>query len=201
MLIDIQNYYNCLSFLDDKEWNKLATTDKISVLRGIELEVSKRENRNPCLVFGQDFDSNSKVLGYYDPNNKCIILNNNYLNSNFNQSYKTALDTILHEGRHAYQDQVVNNLIEHDNLVEKNEWKYNNEHYYSPEKNYEKYWKQPIEVDARNFAKNYAIQIELDKAKTVSKDLSAKYIFENHTTISKQEELEEELKNEYGLSK
>ena len=42
-------------------------------------------------------------FGYYSPKTETITINSDYIKSNDISDYREVLDTIFHEGRHAYQ--------------------------------------------------------------------------------------------------
>lgn len=68
-----------------------------------------------------------------------------------------ALETLLHESRHAYQDYMIKQpvwQIPQERREEVKKWRDNLEHYRSPNKyGFWDYYHQPVEVDARKFAK------------------------------------------------
>ena len=163
------DYYSALRALNDETWKLLNTNDKISLLQSIENEVSAREGRQPCQVSGEFIPSSDEgiILGYYSQSTRSITINTEQLvpQSKYASNYRVHLDTILHEGRHAYQHQVVLGEIEHKDYEAAQAWADNMApgHYISYEKNPRGYYYQPIERDARDFAREKAAAIEQEK--------------------------------------
>ena len=88
--------------------------------------------------------------GAFDSDSKQIDLNTELLHS---YNPKDAMITIMHESRHAFQDFA----IEHPDMVDVDpakikEWEDNFKNYIRPELDIEAYNKQPVEVDAEDFA-------------------------------------------------
>lgn len=163
------DYYSALRALTDETWNSLNVDDKISLLQSVENEVAAREGRQPCQVTGEFIHSSDKgiTLGYYNQSTRGITINTEQLvtQSKYGSDYRVHLDTILHEGRHAYQHQAVLGEIEHEDHEAAQAWADNMApgHYISYEKNPRGYYSQPIERDARGFAREKAAAIEQEK--------------------------------------
>lgn len=66
--------------------------------------------------------------------------------------YETMMETLLHEGRHAYQEYNISTREVMSEREVTEVWAENMEHYIDPLYDYEGYFKQPIEQDARDFA-------------------------------------------------
>ena len=146
------SYQDGLHLLNDSEWGKLGLQNKASVMQSVENEVARREGRPPCNVsLFKDPPSNGKITaGFYSPKSGNIEMNAYHLTDN----PPNCLNTILHEGRHAYQDKAVKGEIYHHNKAELKAWQNNMKpgHYISPEQNRRAYYNQPIEADAREYA-------------------------------------------------
>ena len=98
-------------------------------------------------------------LGGYNPETKDITLNVEMLKSNNPAALRETLDTIIHEGRHAYQDYNVNECEVHSRhsevvswaeTMEGGKWGYCGGS--SSLLGQRLYEQQSIEIDARNFA-------------------------------------------------
>ena len=103
-------------------------------------------------------------------------MNSKFVMSDSKEAYKDVLDTIIHEGRHAYQHYNVDQKCVHDSLSEVNTWRENfydpQYRYYSgntlvvigPNKvgnvGYRLYYYQPVEIDARNFAADVMFKLK-----------------------------------------
>lgn len=146
--------------LEQKNWEKLNPEQRVKVLQELENGVAKIEMRNPMRVMMKKMPEQN--LGYMSYQEKVIVLNQALVESTTYKGYCNMLNTIFHEGRHAYQ---YSNLFEH--IVEKNTemveaWRLNiNELGYEqglsnpldPAKvGFKRYLTQPVEVDARVFA-------------------------------------------------
>ena len=117
----------------------------------------------PNLVFvSADSFSNNKTYGDYSHRTLTIRINESYLNSNeysTEESYH-LYSTIRHEVRHAYQYTATYGLDIYGYSSRYNEskdllraWDSNIFNYISSAKGYAMYYSQPIEADARWFAR------------------------------------------------
>jgi len=163
------SYEESLNKLNDNQWNNLSVAEKVGVLQSVENEMAKRYHRLPCKVSAEPMvcKYGGIQLGGYGAFDKEITLNSLQLESNseFGKDYKNALNTILHEGRHAYQDQAVLGYVNHRDISEMQTWRNNMMPggYISFNQNPQRYYRQPVEQDAREFAENMVMQIESEK--------------------------------------
>jgi hypothetical protein len=157
------SYQNSLALLNESEWDKLSGQNKAAVLQSVENEVARREMRQPCNIslFSKPPQNGSISAGYYDPKSGDIKLNAYHLTENPTE----CLNTVLHEGRHDYQNKAVKGEINHHNQAELKAWRDNMQpgHYIDPEKNRWAYYRQPIEADARNYADITSRQIQAEQ--------------------------------------
>lgn len=159
----MDNYITSLQALSDESWPGLSIDEKLVVLQDIENEMAIRENRSPCRVTGEFIPSDDRgiTLGYYNRDSRNITINTEQLDraSKYGNDFHVHLDTILHEGRHAYQHQAVMAEIEHNDKVQLAEWVENMKpgNYITFERNPRGYYLQPIEKDAREFAATNAL--------------------------------------------
>ncbi|WP_298069902.1 hypothetical protein [uncultured Mailhella sp.] len=96
----------------------------------------------------------TSTRGQYSPNSKQVTINEDYLSRT--DSYQ-IMQTMIHEMRHAYQYAAVEDPGSYNVSAETIEqWKNNFApgNYYSGD-DYSRYVSQPIEYDAKNFAKQY----------------------------------------------
>jgi len=146
------SYQDSLHLLNDSEWSKLSIQNRTSVMQSVENEVARREGRTPCNVslFSEPPKDGRIIAGQYNRENRNIEINDYHLRGKSSD----CLDTILHEGRHAYQNQAVSSEINHYNKAEVDAWRNNMKpgHYIQPEENRRAYYRQPIEADAREYA-------------------------------------------------
>jgi hypothetical protein len=145
-------YQDSLNFLKDSEWSKLTIQERAAVMQAVEIEVARREGRPPCNVslFSEPPKDGKIIAGQYNPDNRGIELNAYHLSGNPVE----CLNTVLHEGRHAYQDSAVRGEVYHHDKAELKAWQENMKpgNYIQPEQNRRAYYNQPIEADARQYA-------------------------------------------------
>lgn len=143
------------------DWKNLSLEQKADVLQNIELEVSEIAHRPSCKVNVQQLPEGQ--LGYYNPQNKEIVINEFYLQSPTIEVHNECLDTILHEGRHAYQDFNMTCRQVHTSPGDVTNW-YKNEHEYGYQDvetyGFKAYVMQPVECDARKFAEDILSKIK-----------------------------------------
>lgn len=90
------------------------------------------------------------VNGYYNPETDRIVISASFVN---HPKFDSAVQTILHESRHAYQFKCVKHRALSKESKEKlDEWQNNIEAYVDAAEDFEDYYKQPIERDAREFS-------------------------------------------------
>ena len=144
--------------LKPENWMKLTKEERLEVMQETENRVAQISHRDPCPV--KCIPMTDRNLGFYDPRSHTITLREDLLLSNNIDSYKQNLDTLIHEGRHAYQDYNLTVREVNSNHAAVEEWRVNNRHYESGESSifdfrkvgFKLYWNQPVEYDARIFA-------------------------------------------------
>lgn len=180
------------------EWTSLSDDKKIEVLQTIENHMAYESNRVSVPVEGRFLHTGSDgiVLGSYDPRSGRIYINVSQFDSEsmYGKDSSTIVTTCLHEGRHAYQHQVVNGIVQHDDPNEAATWSENlkDGNYISFEENPRGYYEQPVEVDAREFAAcryrammSERLQAEMNRPDDYSK---AKDAFESQTSNTMSDE-------------
>lgn len=104
---------------------------------------------NPPLEFKEMPPNN---MGAYNPETNTITLNSRLLE---NDNPQTAMETILHESRHAFQQYAVDHpwrvTVDPNTIAI---WEDNFNYYIRPEWDFEAYKKQPLEADANSYAEN-----------------------------------------------
>lgn len=142
-----------------ENWKSLELSEKVNVLNNLEAKIAEIEHRQPCLI--RTLEMPSHQLGGYNPCSKSIDINISYIEkSGYNHNtFKEVLDTLVHEGRHAYQDYNVNICEIHPRhsevaswaeTMEGGKWGYHGDT--STLLGLRLYEQQSIEIDARNFA-------------------------------------------------
>lgn len=141
--------------LNYDEWTNLTLEEKVETLQKVENSIAEISHRPACNINVENLGKGT--FGYFDPLTKEITINANYIDSNNFHDYKECLDTVIHEGRHAYQDYNVTQREVHPRSGEVTNW-IKNEHewgYQSAELfGFEAYEMQPVESDARAFAED-----------------------------------------------
>lgn len=155
----ISDILSSCSELKFENWRNLDITEKVDVLNELESQIAEIECRPACPVSSAPMPFS--VFGGYNPETKSIDLNESYLVLSGKDSSMLAetLDTIIHEGRHAYQDYNVNVCETHSRHSEVESWAETMEGgkwgYWgdcSDLLGQRLYEQQSIEIDARNFA-------------------------------------------------
>ncbi len=137
-----------------EDWKDLSSEERINVLQQIENEVSHIACRPPCQVMARPLGEGT--YGYFDPETYQITVNSDYLTSNF-EDYGETIDTIIHEGRHAYQNYNLYVAQVHPSKGDIHNWEVNEREIgYQDVQTYgfKDYWMQPLEADARKFAED-----------------------------------------------
>lgn len=146
--------------LSFEEWKELSFDERVEVLQKVENSIAEIAHRPACGINIENLGEG--YYGYYSKSTHEITLNSQYIASDSYADYKEALDTIVHEGRHAYQDYNLNVREVHPSEGDLSNWKSNEFEYgYQDAQTcgFAAYWLQPQETDARAFAedvlKNY----------------------------------------------
>lgn len=148
-----------------ENWEQMSLDERVNALQAFENDIAQIEHRDALPVVCEEMKEN--VYGYFYEGDMLLHLNACYLEDDDYESYLTTMDTLFHEGRHAYQyanisgEHVVEQNQEYVKVWEmnfnENEWGYRSVEIYG----YEDYFMQPIEVDARAFAGEVMNQIGL----------------------------------------
>ena len=169
-------YLGSMEGLQAHAWEGLTVSERLDQLRVLESKLAEIQGRPPCAVIAEDMPELSDC-GYYD--GEKIHINRAHLELD---AYRLeAIDTIAHEGRHAYQHYAVMNPGFHPNVKDTIYWAANREAYFSPKDisgkfGLEYYENQPVEIDARLYADIVKSTVEsggeLHYAKNVSPENS-----------------------------
>lgn len=108
--------------LTGSQWTELSEERKLEVLQTIENHSAFEAGRLSCPVVGKFLytGTDGVVLGTYDPKNQVIYVNSSQFasDSRYGKDSEAIVTACLHEGRHAYQHQVTDGTVLHDNQVE-----------------------------------------------------------------------------------
>lgn len=173
----IADYLETVDELKYENWSKLSLSERAEVLNRIEQNVAAIEHRPALKVELEQLKPRS--LGYQCAAENKIVLNTLYVGANSREQHREVIDTIIHEGRHAYQHYNTDVKTIHESLSEVRTWY---ENFYNPEYkyyhsgsqkilipyhdgsihdvDYRLYYYQPVETDARNFAHDVLTKLE-----------------------------------------
>jgi len=158
--IEIGNVYENMPELHFPNWQELNIKEREQALQTLENEVAQIQLREPMKVRIERLDEG--VNGYCSADR--IVISDKLAGSNSFADYRNVMDTIFHEGRHAYQNYnlYVRQTESNDTMVES--WRINCETLgynsgapydateYGVMLGYLDYYTQPVEVDARMYA-------------------------------------------------
>ena len=148
-------YEESLTLISEK-WSQLTQEQKIDVIQAVEDHEAEINGRTACSIEGKFLYTGNDgiVLGQYDRETRSIYINDSQLSSDskYGNSSDKLLQTVLHEGRHSYQHQVIEGTVEHEDKKEIEQWKENFDRYISFKEDPRGYYNQPIEIDARTYA-------------------------------------------------
>ena len=163
-------YQTALYLLQNDLWDKQSNKNRLLILQLIEKENAKRQGRRTIKL---SFDKKMKSVGRYSsPPEKIKIA----LKSIKEDGAIENLDTVLHEGRHAYQSWAIAGKIRHNNKAEVRAWRKNKENYISSKNDYKAYLKQPVERDARSYATKTTKKMLREQKKLLKKIEKASYV-------------------------
>ena len=138
-----------------EEWKELSFDQRVELLQKLEYAMAQIEHRPPCELNVEKLDEGD--FGYFSKSSLDITLNSRYIKSDSFADYKECLDTIIHEGRHAYQHYNLTVREVHSREGDLTNWKWNEFElgYRNPRIHGMKaYWSQPVECDARAYAED-----------------------------------------------
>nr|WP_325214186.1 hypothetical protein [uncultured Oscillibacter sp.] len=143
-------------------WSKASVDERKVILKNYLADLAK--------IYGVSvsseinfYDGKNSTRGTYSHSKRLVSINENYLTRA--DSYQ-IMQTVIHEMRHAYQHSAVDDPDSYEVSAETiRQWKENFSNYRSTgdgKTTYEEYVSQPVEYDAKNFAKQYT---DLSQAK------------------------------------
>lgn len=175
-----------------KHWSKLSSGKRQRVIEKIE-EIQSKKLSRPKLPVVVNTKQNCSYYGSFETINGKQILNIN-LNLLTDPSLRFhALETVLHEGRHAYQYNVIRNKKLKFFEFKKRRWQQNYSGYITSAEDNLVYGMQPIERDAQKYA--------------IKKMLRLKWRYKNeddyHSTLNsmilRYDTTEQQLKDKHGI--
>lgn len=176
-----ENIADFLESYDDikyENWSKLTLEEKEAVLQTAENWIANIEHR-PAKSVQLEHMPQPGVMGYQNEALNKIALNIDVVGHEGVESYRKTIETLVHEGRHAYQRYNVEVCTIHESGAEVQSWRENfydpkfsyyqaqGQKIYIPTKegyetmdDYRLYYYQPVEIDARNFASDVMSRLE-----------------------------------------
>lgn len=136
-------YLQSIEGLKSDNWMEMQPLERLDVLRTLESRLAEIQGRPPLPVVAETMEEG--LSGYFD--GEALHVNAEHLE---NPDYRLeVIDTIAHEGRHAYQQYAIEHPGFHPNAQEVMYWAANERTYISGDRfGYEYYKNQPIELDA-----------------------------------------------------
>lgn len=159
----IKEIYQTMPELQFGEWRNLSAEERVKILGAFEEKIADIEKRNFIPVCHEPMEPGH--MGYHD--GQKLVISDQLICSNEYADYKTTLNTLFHEGRHAYQNHNLYICRTETSDETYDSWVVNrkkmgyssgdtsfpfNLFSYFKEKCFNKYYTQPVEVDARLFA-------------------------------------------------
>lgn len=149
-----------------ENWDRLSERERLRSLQFYENSLAQEQGRNPREVVRKSDSQLGGAFGRYDIDSpEKIYLNQNFLSNkdNFNYDWNSynAMNTVAHEGRHAYQDDCIKGITSPDTCgISSNQlesWKMNNKSYADFDNDpfyFSEYRFQPMEDDAFQYGHN-----------------------------------------------
>ena len=161
--------------LNFEKWKSLELGEKVELLNDLEEKIAQIEHRPACPIYCNEYMGSIEVIngnvyghfGGYSPVTKDINLNSELFTSKDPSVFKELVNTVVHEGRHAYQDYNIHVCEVHPRHSEvvswaetmgDGKWQYWGD--CSTELGQRLYEQQSVEIDARNFAGDVVSKIE-----------------------------------------
>lgn len=102
---------------ESKNWNRLNFVQRVDALQGLENEMARQQGREPRTLVPETMEPST--AGYYNQEDPLrIYINESNIYSNEPGNNYDLMDTVIHEGRHAYQDDCIYNRLK-DGYIEK----------------------------------------------------------------------------------
>lgn len=151
------------AMMNSQSWKTYSRQQRLDLLQEVEIRMAKKQGREALRVKTFPAErSNAGLMGYFSMDETGSL----YLNENFainksglmyDYSVTAALNTLIHEGRHAYQFAVAYGKCPAPDEETRQRWKLNFAHYLSCGDTHESqvlYVQQNLEQDARTYALN-----------------------------------------------
>ncbi len=128
-------------------WTGLSAEERLAALNQVEQTLALTQGREAVTVEAADLPRWDH--GGYSRERGVITVNA----ADMAQDLPEVVDTVAHEGRHAYQCRAVETPGLHHDEAEVEQWRRNIDHYIRPEQDPRGYEEQPLEKDAFAFGR------------------------------------------------
>lgn len=169
-------YEEALRATGPKAWEGLSEGQKIDALQALEDRAARESGRLPRPIVSAWLYTagDGVVLGCYDPQRQTISINASQLGEGApcGRDPTRIVETVFHEGRHAYQRDVVEGRASHVDSKQARAWKDNLAPggYVRFWENPRAYYTQPVEADARHFAELRTARLNRERSELLSRD-------------------------------
>ncbi len=136
--------------LNQEIWTQSDPYERLDALQKLENELAIEQCRPSCRL--ETVVAGAAHRGHFEPSYKDIWINSDDVIAN--NSPRDAIDTVAHEGRHAYQFDVITAPEKHPeiDISLQQQWLVNWYNYRPADVDFTRYRNQPIEADAHAFA-------------------------------------------------
>jgi hypothetical protein len=144
------------------QWEGLDQHERLNTLQTVEDRIADIQGRPSVAIDAQQMGENE--FGAWD--GQSIVINVDHVNGD--QSIMENLDTVIHEGRHAYQEYAMDHpeIVGDDEVI--SEWIDNSQNYLDLQTfGAELYYSQPLEQDAWNYASSITDSLYSEKDKGI----------------------------------
>lgn len=175
-----------------RKWNRYSSTKRLKVLQALEDKLAKKNHREPIpVVVHERSDWNCYGMFSVSKGKKLIYVHENLL---LNPSLRFhALETIIHEGRHATQHVAITEKKLHWWNFKEKRWKVNFSGYVSSSEDMVLYNNQEVERDAQKYTIRMLEKLE---RKYANEEDFYKTVNRN---IYRYEKAEQDARKKYGL--
>jgi hypothetical protein len=143
-------------------WKGLGRDEKLDYLNKHSEEIAKKYGFRPMKIVVEDLDDKGGDARGLNRGNELVI---DVDNLDHDDPWR-SVETVAHESRHEYQEQVIKDYRESGKLPEGvtekqvKDWESSSGENYKPaQDDFESYWHQSIEADARDFGNDYMNEV------------------------------------------
>lgn len=135
-----------------ENWSKLNVKERTELMQRVENLEAESQNRPAAKVSTENMSDQQR--GYYAPNQNAIVQNHDMVK--YSPTSDQVRTNVLHEGRHAYQHDVVSHPENHPEVSKGTVQAWSDNlapgHYVQAKQDLYGYYNQPVERDARQYA-------------------------------------------------